>query len=216
VVTHCGETGGGSRRPTTQLFESKQNMKTKSPKTEDAKALLKLKKWLKKQGRQSAQCVLAVGLPDADEWLGITVEFKEVIARSMVNCIEDYQLSEFWRGQEGYYFVEHVEGLDDFGRALDEDDCAEWSCCPDPAPVKVRHPDGDARLEWLKDNAYDYAFGHEILLLDDHIHASNTRDTHKSHEMEFQPAPNFPVLEKLVAKAGRKFDEVYRSLIEEV
>ena len=186
-------------------------MKTKSAKTDDAKALLNLKKWLEKQGRQNARCVLAVGLPDANEALGITDDLKQRIASSMINCIEDYQLSEFWRGQEGHYFVEHVEGLDDFGTELDED-------VHDNAFVKVRHPDGDARLEWIDDSekAHDYAFCHGILLLDDQIHASNTREAHKSHEMEFQPAPNFPVLEKLVAEAGRKFDEAYRSMIEKV
>jgi hypothetical protein len=153
-----------------------------------------------------------VGLPDAEEWMCITADFKRVIARSMVNCIEDYQLDEFWNGGDsGYYFVDYIEGLDDFGRRPFEDDC-----CPYPGPIKVRHPDGDAGLEWLdgNDSAHDYAFRHAILLLDDNIYASNTREAHKSQKMEFQPAPNFPVLEKLVAEAGRKFDDTYRSLIE--
>jgi hypothetical protein len=179
-------------------------------KTDDAKALLTLKNWLKKQGRQNAEWLLSQALPDDAPPVVVDIGIKQTIARVMISCIEDYGLADLWRGYDGYYFVEYIEGLDDFGTELDEDD--DYA-----APVKVRHPDGDFREEWddhHSDAVLDYLFGNGILLIDDQIYASNTRVSHQCKEMEAKRAPYFPVLNELVAKAQRELDEGCRFLTE--
>jgi hypothetical protein len=189
-----------------------KSKRMKCRKTDAAKALLKLKDWLKKRGRPYAEWLLSQALPDAsnDAPLMVDIGLKQTIARVMISCVENYELADFWRGCDGDYFVEYIEGFDDFGRELDEDEDYD-------APVKVRHPDGDIKEEWddrYADAVRDYLVDNGILLLDDQIYASNTGGARESHEMEVQCAPSFPVLNKLVTEAERRFDDVSRLLTE--